>query len=85
MITGEHTVLPSSRLLGLAAAASYLDTTEPTIRRLIARGILKPVQIPTLKRVLIDRQDLDQLIDAAKATAERDIQSGCLGGSTHAE
>jgi hypothetical protein len=58
---------PSGRLLGLAAAADYIDATEQTIRRLIARGVLHPVQIPTLRRVLIDRQDLDRLIDAGKA------------------
>ncbi len=71
MISGEWTVAQSGRLLGVAAAANYIDTTEQTIRRLIARGVLQPVHIPTLRRVLIDRQDLDQLIEAGKAGAER--------------
>jgi excisionase family DNA binding protein len=61
----------SGRLLGLAAAADYIDATEQTIRRLIARGVMHPVQIPTLRRVLIDRQDLDRLIEAGKVGADR--------------
>ncbi|MGH8072260.1 MAG: helix-turn-helix domain-containing protein [Candidatus Entotheonellia bacterium] len=63
----EHTVALPGRLLSLGAAAIYLHTTERTVRRLIARGILHPVQIPTLRRVLIDRADIDRLIDDAKA------------------
>ena len=67
----ERTGAIPGRLLGLGAAAGYLHTTERTIRRLIARGVLHPVQIPTLRRVLIDRQDLDQLIEAGKPEAAR--------------
>lgn len=57
------------RLLGLDAAATYLDTTQRSIRRLIERGVLRAVQIPTLRRVLLDRQDLDRLIEAGKEPA----------------
>ena len=71
MIRGEQTVAQSGRLLGVAAAANYIDTTEQTIRRLIARGVLHPVQIPTLRRLLIDRKDLDRLIEAGKPGADR--------------
>jgi excisionase family DNA binding protein len=57
------------RVLGLEAAAAYLDTTPRTIQRLIARGVLTPVNIPTLRRVLITREDLDQLVDSGKVKA----------------
>jgi excisionase family DNA binding protein len=63
--------VPQSRLLSFDAAASYLDVTGQTIRRLIARGILAPVKIPTLRRVLIDKSDLDRLIDAGKRGGEQ--------------
>jgi excisionase family DNA binding protein len=69
MTIEEHTGATHGRLLSLNAAATYLDTTQRTVRRLIARGVLQPVQIPTLRRVLIDRQDLDRLIDAGKTEA----------------
>jgi excisionase family DNA binding protein len=55
-----------TRLLGFDAAASYLNVTGQTIRRLMARGVLQPVHIPTLRRVLFDRQDLDSLIESGK-------------------
>ena len=57
-----------TRLLGFDAAANYLNVNGQTIRRLIARGVLQPVRIPTLRRVLFDRQDLDSLIAAGKIT-----------------
>jgi excisionase family DNA binding protein len=59
------------RLLGLAAAASYLDVTPRTIQRLIGRGVLEPVRLPGVRRTLVDRQDLDQLIETGKAGTER--------------
>jgi hypothetical protein len=71
MLTEHDPRAPSGRLLELAAAANYIDTTEQTIRRLIARGVLQPVQIPTLRRDLIDRDDLDRLIEAGKPEAIR--------------
>jgi excisionase family DNA binding protein len=59
------------RLLGFDATASYLNVNGQTIRRLIARGVLQPVRIPTLRRVLFDRQDLDSLIDSGKIIQNR--------------
>jgi excisionase family DNA binding protein len=63
MATDLTAEISDRRLLGLEAAAAYLDTTPRTIQRLIARGVLAKVSIPTLKRVLIAREDLDQLIE----------------------
>jgi excisionase family DNA binding protein len=56
-----------SRLLGLERAAAYIDATPRTVQRLIKHGLLRPVKLGGLRRVLIDRADLDQLIQAAKA------------------
>jgi len=56
-----------SRLLGLEKAAAYIDATPRTVQRLIKCGLLRPVKLGGLRRVLIDRADLDQLIQAAKA------------------
>jgi excisionase family DNA binding protein len=69
MTIEEYTGAAPGRLLGLESAATYLDTTERSIRKLIERGVLQPVKIPTLRRVLLDREDLDRLINAAKAEA----------------
>jgi excisionase family DNA binding protein len=56
-----------NRLLGLEKAAAYIDTTPRTVQRLIRRGLLRPVKLAGLRRVLIDRTDLDQLIRAGKS------------------
>jgi excisionase family DNA binding protein len=56
-----------TRLLGLEKAAAYIDATPRTVQRLIKHGLLRPVKLGGLRRVLIDRADLDQLIQAAKA------------------
>ena len=56
-----------TRLFGLEKAAAYIDTTPRTVQRLIRKGLLQPVKLAGLRRVLIDRADLDQLINAGKA------------------
>jgi excisionase family DNA binding protein len=68
MVTELMVEVTDQRVLGVEAAAAYLDTSPRTIQRLIARGVLATVNIPTLKRVLIAREDLDRLIDSAKVT-----------------
>jgi excisionase family DNA binding protein len=69
MVT-EMPEIAGTRLLGFDAAASYLNVNLRTIRRLVARGVLQPVHVPTLRRVLFDRQDLDSLIEAGKTAGE---------------
>jgi excisionase family DNA binding protein len=59
------------RLLDLEAAATYLGLSSWTIRDLIANGTLKRVQVPlpdgqTLRKVLLDREDLDRLVTTWK-------------------
>jgi len=55
-----------TRLLGSEQAATYLGVALPTLLRLIARGIISPVQIPGVRRTLIDKRDLDALVESGK-------------------
>jgi hypothetical protein len=59
------------RLLGLRAAAAYLGVSPWTIRDLEADGTLRRVNVPLgigreLRKLLFDREDLDQLVDSWK-------------------
>jgi hypothetical protein len=59
------------RLLDLKAAAAYLGVSPWTIRDLEANGTLRRVSIPIgagrdLRKLLFDRQDLDQLVESWK-------------------
>jgi hypothetical protein len=59
------------RLLGLVAAARYLDLAPWTVRELEWRGVLPRVRIPLpnggeLRKLLFDRLDLDQLVERWK-------------------
>lgn len=59
------------RLLALDDAALYLGVSPWTLRDLIANGTLKRVRIPLphngeLRKILLDREDLDRFIEAAK-------------------
>jgi|SRR5579871_4804223 len=54
--------LPASRLLDLREAESYSGISAWTLRELIATGALPAVRPPHLRRVWIDRADLDQAI-----------------------
>jgi hypothetical protein len=63
------------RLLGLAQAAAYLSLSVWTIREYLAEGILRRVDLPsathgTTRRVLLDRADLDRLVDTSNPGAE---------------
>ena len=63
MVTEPEVV---QRLMSFDASAKYCGLTGQSLRRLMSRGILRPVRIPTLRRVLFDKQDLDELIEAGK-------------------
>ena len=54
------------RLMSFDASAKYCGLTGQSLRRLMSRGILRPVRIPTLRRVLFDRHGLDELIETGK-------------------
>jgi excisionase family DNA binding protein len=58
-------------LLSLQDAATYLGLSYWTVRDLIDAGTLKPVRLALgtgrdLRRILLDRRDLDRLVDASK-------------------
>lgn len=55
------------RLLGVAAAAKLLGISVWTLRDLIASGKLRVVQPPGIRRIWIDRRDLDKAIEAWKS------------------
>jgi hypothetical protein len=59
--------LAGARLLDLQATAAYLSVSAWTVRDLEAAGMLRRVRIPLprgreLRKLLFDRDDLDQLI-----------------------
>ena len=59
------------RLLDLATAGRYLGLSPWTIRDLLAAGTLARVRIPLpnggeLRKVLLDREELDRLVAAWK-------------------
>ena len=74
MVTELMVKVTDRRVLGVEAAAAYLDTSPRTIQRLIARGLLTPVTIPTLKRVLIAREDLDRLVNMGKVAEKVKVE-----------
>ena len=55
------------RLLGLKEAAAELGMSVWTLRDLIGSGSLRAVQPPGVRRILLDRRDLERAIEAWKA------------------
>ena len=60
-----------SRLLSLKEAAKYLNLSYWTLREIVWSGALPRVRLPNksgglCRRILIDRQDLDNLIEKSK-------------------
>jgi hypothetical protein len=68
----DLTVDPLPRLLDLNGAARYLGVSYWTVREYVFGGVLASVKLPCprskdgrpLRRILIDRRDLDALIEA---------------------
>lgn len=54
----------TKRLLNIDEAAAYIGRTPGALRQLIYRGGLPVVKLD--RRVQIDREDLDKLIDGSK-------------------
>ncbi|MGE3507458.1 MAG: hypothetical protein AB7N65_01065 [Vicinamibacterales bacterium] len=61
----------SGRLLDLKAAEVYSGISAWTLRDLIASGDLPAVRPPRLRRIWIDRADLDRAIADWKERGER--------------
>jgi excisionase family DNA binding protein len=67
-------IMLAPRLLDLEGAARYLAVSVWTVRDLLDAGRLPRVRLPGagtggLRRVLLDREDLDHLVDQAKDPA----------------
>ncbi len=60
----------SPRLIDVEGAAAYLGLSPWTLRALVAAGTLTRVRIPMngseIRRILLDREDLDRLISRWK-------------------
>lgn len=64
-----------ARLLDIATAANYLSVSTWTMRDLIANGTIARVIIPSangrdLRKVLVDRQQLDELVTRWRGAAQ---------------
>ena len=66
------------RLLDLAGAAAYLGISRSAIRQLVDSGRLSRVQLPSVRqaqgrldRFLLDKADLDAIVERAKDRQER--------------
>jgi excisionase family DNA binding protein len=57
---------PSARLLDIKTASAQFGITTGTLRALIKNGDMPVVAIPGVRRILIDRRDLEQRITAWK-------------------
>jgi len=61
----------SPRLLGARDGGAYLGVSAWALRELVDNGKLRPVALPGIKRLLVDRADLDALIEKAKGRQAR--------------
>ena len=60
---------PGARLIGIAQAEQEYGLPYGTLYALIKRGELPSVQLPGVRRLYIDRRDLERLIETSKAVA----------------
>ena len=84
---------PPPRLLNLHQAAAYLGVSFWSVRDYVLAGLVPSVQLPalrpregdkprqTLRRVLVDVEDLNAFIAQHKATNAADVQSRAPGES----
>jgi len=55
-----------ARCLDVAATAEFLCITPRSVWRLVAKGTLRPLHVPGLRKRLFDRHDLEDLIAELK-------------------
>ncbi len=58
--------LPDARLLTLRDAERKSGIRKDSLRKLIKEHALPVVELPGIRRVMIDREDLDELIERSK-------------------
>jgi excisionase family DNA binding protein len=73
-----HPVVGNSvgRLFSFESAANYMGITTRTLARLVDKGAIRAIKLAGLRRILFDREDLDQLIESAKAQSPQPVQVG---------
>ena len=60
---------PNARLISVAQACDEYGFTKDQLYKLIAARKLPAVELPSIKRVLLDRRDLDAAIESWKTVA----------------
>jgi excisionase family DNA binding protein len=55
------------RALPIPDAAAYLGVSRRKVYRFMGQGVLCPVRLPGCRRTLLDRHDLDALVERSKA------------------
>ena len=61
--------LADARALSLQAGAAYLGLSRRTVCRFVDQGLLHLVKFPGCRRALLDRKELDALVDRAREGA----------------
>jgi hypothetical protein len=62
-------VRPGARLISVQQASEEIGIPIDTLDKLIARGTLRVVEIPHVRRRFFDRRDLDDAIESWKTEA----------------
>ena len=57
---------PTARLLPIVTATAEYGITEHGFERLISTGALRLVELPGIRRRLLDRRDIERFIEECK-------------------
>lgn len=60
---------PTPRLLTAQQAAALLGLPYTTVRDLLLRGVLPRVEVPGLRRLLVDARQLDRMLESWRSPA----------------
>ena len=57
---------PKVRCFDIQATATFLGVSRRAVWRLVERGTLRPIRLQGLRKVLIDRLEIERVIDEGK-------------------
>jgi len=63
---GDWVLNPNARCLDIDKSGIYLGVSRRAVWRLVARGTLRAIRLPGLRKVLIDRLELECAIEEGK-------------------